>query len=409
MAFHTFMCEKVEVAVIECGIGGTHDSTNVIRSSVMGITNLGIDHVGMLGDTIEEIARHKAGIMKEGGQCFTPISQPEAAKAVLQEVADQKKCELHILRTRESIRSGNWQLGLQGKFQQINASLAFELAWKWLCLRGYQEFTFQFEERVRLGLLYVQWPGRCETRLDHGIKWCIDGAHTPESLKVAGDWFASQLTESIFPCRNGTPTLDSIKVGNEWLQKGPTKSPRMPRLRFLIFNQQARDATGLAATLFETVSEALDDLHPFTDVIFCTNATFKDGGYKPDLVATNMNAADIKALTVQHNLADFWRQKDPAARIEVVRTIEEAVELVKALTDSLKQNTSAGVKVKVEEITTHHDGPPLWDAEKGVTALVTGSLHLLGGFLEVLDSANGPPATVPYPESRNTNLPLMSG
>ena len=71
MAFHTYMSEGVDAAVIECGIGGAYDSTNVIQQpAVTGITSLGIDHVGVLGNTLPEIAWHKAGIIKKGSRCI---------------------------------------------------------------------------------------------------------------------------------------------------------------------------------------------------------------------------------------------------------------------------------------------------------------------------------------------------
>ncbi len=65
VAFHTFMQENVDAVILEVGVGGEYDATNVIESPVVcGITSLGMDHVAVLGDTIEKIAWHKAGIIK---------------------------------------------------------------------------------------------------------------------------------------------------------------------------------------------------------------------------------------------------------------------------------------------------------------------------------------------------------
>ena len=67
MAFHVFMKEQTDVAIIEVGIGGQYDSTNLIRKPVVcGVTSLGLDHVSILGNTIEKIAWQKAGIFKVG-------------------------------------------------------------------------------------------------------------------------------------------------------------------------------------------------------------------------------------------------------------------------------------------------------------------------------------------------------
>ncbi|KAK5064303.1 hypothetical protein LTR84_000136 [Exophiala bonariae] len=341
MAFHTYISEKVDAAVIECGIGGAYDSTNVIeKPSVTGITSLGIDHVAMLGSTIGEIAWHKAGIMKNGTKCFTTSSQPDDAKVVLQQVAREKGTILEFVDVSPEIANDKIKLGLQAEFQKTNGSLAEAVAREWLTLQGYQNDP-EYDSKIRRGLETVRWAGRCETRHEPGIRWCIDGGHTLESIELAGKWFASQLT-SIQP-----------------------QSAREPR--FLIFNQQTRDANALATALFTTLSTALDDSHPFTHAIFCTNTTFVDTGFKPDLVSVNTNASDVDALKVQNDLAETWRGIDSHADVTVVRTIEEAVALVRKF-------SSARLG----------DGEP-----SEVTALVTGSLHLVGGFLEVLESEDG--------------------
>lgn len=90
MAFHVFLAEKVDVAIMEVGIGGAYDSTNIIRNTkTVGITSLGLDHVEVLGDTVEKIAYQKAGIIKEKSKVFT-VRQPGEANAVIEEVAKEK-------------------------------------------------------------------------------------------------------------------------------------------------------------------------------------------------------------------------------------------------------------------------------------------------------------------------------
>ena len=77
LALNIFHRESVDVAIVEVGIGGLYDTTNVVRKPVVcGITSLGIDHTALLGSTIEEIARHKAGIMKEGQQSARLLVPP---------------------------------------------------------------------------------------------------------------------------------------------------------------------------------------------------------------------------------------------------------------------------------------------------------------------------------------------
>ena len=66
MAFHFFSKEEVDIAIIECGLGGRLDSTNIITPEISVITNIGLDHTNLLGNTLEEIAAEKAGIIKKG-------------------------------------------------------------------------------------------------------------------------------------------------------------------------------------------------------------------------------------------------------------------------------------------------------------------------------------------------------
>lgn len=91
MAFHVFMQEKVDATILEVGIGGMHDSTNIVPKPITtGISALGIDHVFVLGNTIEEIAAQKAGIYKQGVPALT-VEQPASALAVLEKTATDKQ------------------------------------------------------------------------------------------------------------------------------------------------------------------------------------------------------------------------------------------------------------------------------------------------------------------------------
>lgn len=338
MAFHTYLSEGVDAAIIECGIGGSYDSTNVIQQpGVTGITSLGIDHVGVLGSTLPEIARHKAGIIKKGANCYTPSSQLPEAKTVLDQVASEIGTGLSYIDIDPQIASGEIKLGLEAEFQKTNGSLALAIAKDWLEKYGYHNHP-EYEAKVIQGLRDVKWSGRCETRHEKNLTWFIDGGHTLESITLAGQWYAStQLPKSE---TSGTISVNSTK-------------------QFLIFNQQTRDAQALARALHETLSTTLHNTHPFTHAIFCTNTTFKEAGFKPDLMSANTNPSDVEELKVQKQLAETWQTIDQQADVSVVKTIEEAVELVRAA--SLQ-------------------------TQDQVTALVTGSLHLVGGLLEVIES-----------------------
>jgi folylpolyglutamate synthase len=337
MAFHTYMREGVDVAVFECGIGGEYDSTNILTKPIVtGITSLGIDHTAVLGSTIEEIAWHKAGIMKHGAKCFTSAAQTQGAIQVLLERATEKDVELQVADVDDDIQSGRTKLGLQADFQKINASLAVAIAKEWLSKSGVEVDDDSTSKKIKKGLYEVQWGGRCETRHETGITWYIDGGHTMESIELAGQWFAEQV------------------------QIQPRRANHKPT-RVLIFNQQTRDAGALAKGLHDTLSMAMGDQQPFTHAIFCTNTTFKETGFRPDLISVNTNSSDVQELRVQNGLAAAWAKMDPSTDVQVVRTIEEAVAAVR----EMAKRSSDG---------------------EDVTALVTGSLHLVGGFLEVLET-----------------------
>lgn len=340
MALHTYMSEGVDAAIIECGIGGEYDCTNIIVSpTVSGITSLGIDHVAMLGETIEEIAWHKAGIMKPGAPAFT-VPQHPAAEEVLQQRASAKSVALDIVEPDLSL--ADIPLGLAGDFQLSNASLAVRVASAHLMALGLSPLTPNSPLPVEFlrGLRQVRWPGRCETRREGKIIWHIDSAHTIESIYAAITWFVGSLASL---------TKDSL----------PNPSTATPSsTRILLFNQQTRDADALARSLYDTISTALKDSHPFTHAVFCTNRTFEETGYRPDLISLNSNHQAAQALEVQNRLAQTWSDLDPKTHVQVMGSINEAVQWVRDV---------AGTQ------------------EKQVPVLVTGSVHLVGGFLEVLE------------------------
>ncbi|KAL8998324.1 MAG: hypothetical protein Q9188_006135, partial [Gyalolechia gomerana] len=182
MAFHTYMSEGVDTAIIECGIGGEYDSTNIILSpSVTGITSLGIDHVQILGNTIEEIAWHKAGIMKAGAPAYT-VPQPAAAEIVLFQRAPEKSVNLSIVPEHPTLKTIT--LGLHAPFQRSNASLAIALATAHLQSLPNPPPIPNPSSSITLppefihGLERVHWPGRCEIRREQVIAWHIDSGHT---------------------------------------------------------------------------------------------------------------------------------------------------------------------------------------------------------------------------------------
>ncbi|KAJ5873644.1 Folylpolyglutamate synthase [Penicillium subrubescens] len=343
MAFHTYLREGVDATIVECGVGGEYDCTNVIEQpKVTAITSLGIDHTLMLGPTIEDIAWHKGGIMKSSARAFTAPQDPNAQR-VLAERAAAKGIKLDVVVEHPELRQV--KLGLNGDFQYTNASVAVAVANEFLRRAGVPEISDNImadslPAKFKTGLEETRLGGRCETRSEKNVAWYIDGAHTLESIHLAGQWFASHIDAD-----------SSSDFG-------------MNKLRILIFNQQTRDSPALARALHETLAAALESDMPFTHALFCTNITYKLAGVRPDFVSMNTNADDVELLRVQKCLAAAWNEIDHNTETQVFSTIEEAVDFVRDL---------------AERNSVQQGGVP-------VMAFVTGSIHLVGGFLDVIET-----------------------
>ncbi|XP_077546439.1 folylpolyglutamate synthase, mitochondrial-like isoform X1 [Haemaphysalis longicornis] len=219
MAFKVFIEENVDVLVLEVGLGGESCSTNVVRQpSVVGITSLGLDHTSVLGSSLQEIAWHKAGILKKGCPAFT-LPQPEKALGVLVERALEKGCSIRLV---PPLSTYEWdvppcRLGISGREQQGNASLALQLCRAWLAKhspealagsvkQSAEEVTeqawlglnnlpviapsFQISKTMAEGLEQCRWPGRCQAvPCGRGLTLYLDGAHTEESLQCCIRWW----------------------------------------------------------------------------------------------------------------------------------------------------------------------------------------------------------------------------
>lgn len=181
------------MAVIETGLGGEFDATNILtRPAVCGISTLGIDHVSVLGDTIEQIAWHKAGIMKPGSPAFS-VEQKAPAAEVLRRRAAEKGVNLVTLGIDPRVEALNIKPNTQ--FQKCNASLAVALAETALkklpispSLANESSLPREFVD----GLEQTVFRGRCEVKVEDKVTWYIDGAHTADSLTLSSQWFANE-------------------------------------------------------------------------------------------------------------------------------------------------------------------------------------------------------------------------
>ena len=169
LAFDYFAEQEVEIAVVEVGLGGRLDCTNVISPEVSVITSIGLDHTEILGDTIEKIAAEKAGIIKRG----VPVvlgAMPDAARTVIEGVAGA--CGVPIARPTRDVTFGIDIPGHSTSSNLLSAMTALAV----LVQRG---FTIPPATRLR-GLAAVRWPGRLERSPNESLWW--DGAHNESGV-----------------------------------------------------------------------------------------------------------------------------------------------------------------------------------------------------------------------------------
>jgi len=174
MAFLQFAREKCDIAIIEVGMGGRLDATNVVVPEIAVITSIGLDHTEFLGDTIEKIAAEKAGIIKHGRPVVIGVL-PEAADRVIRAIAAEKHAPLYSVREALGDFSEAYpRTNLEGGYQRINAATAALVA---RLLQATWRFT---EESVARGLMKVRWPGRWQRTTLVGRDLILDASHNPE-------------------------------------------------------------------------------------------------------------------------------------------------------------------------------------------------------------------------------------
>lgn len=179
LSFHIFLKAAVEVVILEVGIGGELDCTNIIpNTKTVGITSLGLEHTQLLGQTLEEIAWQKSGIIKPGAMVYTNVTQPECLEVIARR-AQEKQSKLFLVPMTESYFHQSKKHILQhlNPVTILNGSLALQLAYDWLRqdtkLRNLEEnkhllsipkepnCIFMNEGSV-MGLANCSWPGRCQ-------------------------------------------------------------------------------------------------------------------------------------------------------------------------------------------------------------------------------------------------------
>lgn len=196
MAFHHFAAEQVDVAVLEVGMGGRFDATNVVVPAVSAITNVARDHEQYLGHDLASIAFEKAGVIKQAVPLVLGELGPEAAR-VVRSVAGGRQAPCRALgehfryhnedRGRFTFEGAQrviegLRCGLEGEHQLANAGCAVEL------VTVMAETGFEVpESAIRRGLSEVRWEGRLEIAETRPIL-LLDGAHNPAAARVVASY-----------------------------------------------------------------------------------------------------------------------------------------------------------------------------------------------------------------------------
>ncbi len=270
LAFLYFAERKVEIAVLEVGMGGRLDATNVVEPLLSIITDISLDHMEWLGPTIEAIAREKAGILRRGATMITLPQHPEANQALGEaatELGVRVVSAVEYLPATEAEGSYTVQVmgetvkadsPLTGAHQQRNLALAIAAAVELAKTHGFPVSSAAIEEGIR----QTRWPGRLERITRGGMEWVLDVAHNP-----AGAWAlraglrsvleARTLRVLVFSCLRDKPVREMAQILFPLFDRvivAPIHSARATAMEDLL---AAAEATGTAAVTASSVAEAL--------------------------------------------------------------------------------------------------------------------------------------------------------
>ena len=236
LALTHFAQQGVQWAVLEVGLGGRLDSTNVVQPDITAITSLSYDHMAVLGDTLTQIAHEKAGIIKPGVPLVCAPQAPEAL-AVIEATCQERQAPLLLLDRDTAVAAAvaGFDISLVGAHQAVNAALAVVMA---RMLRG--QGLALAEAAIAGGLAQTRWPARFET------------------LTVGGDW-RPEIGDWPAIIADGAHNVDSAQKLAALLDS--VKRARGGRLALI-----------LGASLDKDIAGMLTVLAPVTDLLICTHA-----------------------------------------------------------------------------------------------------------------------------------------
>lgn len=391
LAFKIFAAEQVDVAILEVGLGGKYDATNVVQKPIVcGITSLGYDHMEILGNTLGEIAGEKAGIFKQGVPAFT-VHQPDEAMRVLEEKASQLDVHLQVAPLLDVSLLNGLHLGLSGEHQYLNAGLAIALCSTWLQRTGhikvnYLDQTSSLPEQFIKGLATATLQGRAQIVPDRLIDiespgdlvFYMDGAHSPESMEVCAKWFCLAIKEENKQQNLSNHRHDNSSADHKLVDSSGCKTPMKNSTQILLFNcMSVRDPQLLLPRLINTCAN--HGVH-FKKALFVPNMSVYNKVWSSASPPTDLEVDLSWQLTLQkvwENLiksekggdaknADLVCEgeddKERCVRTSENSTVFPSLPLaIKWLRDTVQQHKSVRFQV-----------------------LVTGSIHLMGDVLRIV-------------------------
>lgn len=226
LAFLYFSESKVDFVVLETGMGGKLDATNIIKNPlVCAIAKIGLDHTEYLGDTIEEIAAEKCGIIKEGTSVVS--QRNETVRGIIEKFSKDNKAELIFCDVSEKTKNGvlykgiEYELSLKGDYQKDNLALALESVWA-LKNKGIEIS----DSAIANGFKEVIWPVRFEFVRDNIV---IDGGHNIDgidALKISLKGKKYGLVIAMMKDKDTKSCVEKISDGAEFVITTEIPMPR---------------------------------------------------------------------------------------------------------------------------------------------------------------------------------------
>jgi len=301
LSFLHFAEAKVQVAVLEVGMGGRLDATNIVDPLVSIITDISLDHMEWLGSTISAIAREKAGILRPSGTMITLPQHPEANQ-VLGEIATELRVkgvsatpfvpapgvtgpyQLEVLGKSITVDSP-----LAGEHQHRNVALAIAAASELASQHGFRITSSAIADGIR----QTSWPGRLERVEWQGRTWILDVAHNPAGAWVLRAGLRTLLNNErpktlIFSCLRDKPVAEMAQILFPMFERvilAPIHTSRATSVDDLM---AAAKATGTSAVAVDSVQEAIElaeiDAEDASDVVVISGSVYLVGEARARLI-----------------------------------------------------------------------------------------------------------------------------